>query len=239
MSLRNVKGGGCGVLTELVTVTTADGVDLDGALYVTPASSGPRARVLMVHGLTWNFYRGPSRWLPALIAEAGYDCLSLNMRDHDLQQPKDFELSYHDLRAGLEYLRGRNETPVIALAHGYACNKLICYPAWSGDLRLRHYVLTTLGGVKNYRPDLWREVLHLAPRMAGNVLLIQGAADPNIDVHARAEELVSAATSANVEVVMLEGGNHYFDGCHAEFAATISRWLDRVLGFQQDAQARQ
>jgi dipeptidyl aminopeptidase/acylaminoacyl peptidase len=138
----------------------------------------------------------------------------------------------------LDYLRRRSETPVVALAHGYACNKLICYPAWSGDHRLRHYVLTTLGGVKSYRPDLWREVLRLAPRMAGNVLLIQGAADPNIDVHARAAELVSAATGANVEVVMLERGDHYFEGCHAELAAAISSWLDRVLGFQKDAQTR-
>lgn len=225
------------MLTELVTVLTADGVDLDGALYESPASFGPRARVLMVHGLTWNFYRGPSRWLPALLAEVGYACLSLNMRDHDLQQPKDFDLSYLDLRAGLDYLRRRNGTPVVALAHGYACNKLICYPAWSGDSRLRYYVLTTLGGVKTYRPELWEQVLHLAPRLEGNVLLIQGAADPNIDVHARAEELVSAATGANVEVVMLEGGNHYFDGCHAELAATVSGWLDRALGVRKDAEA--
>jgi alpha-beta hydrolase superfamily lysophospholipase len=226
------------VLTELVTVLSADGVDLDGALYESPTSSSrPRARVLMVHGLTWNFYRGPSRWLPGLLAAAGYECLSLNMRDHDLQQPKDFDLSYHDLRAGLAYLRERNGTPVVALAHGYACNKLICYPALSGDPCLRHYVLTTLGGVKSYRPELWEQVLHLAPRIEGNVLLIQGAADPNIDVHARAKELVSAATGAGVEVVMLEGGNHYFDGRHAELAGAICEWLDRALGFEKDAKA--
>ncbi|MBI3517082.1 MAG: hypothetical protein HY060_23875, partial [Proteobacteria bacterium] len=74
---------------ELVTLTTADGVALDGALYA--ATQARRGAILMVHGLTWNFYRGPSRWLPPLLARAGFDCLSLNMRDHDLTEPKDFD----------------------------------------------------------------------------------------------------------------------------------------------------
>src|SRR5260221_14172977 len=71
--------------TELITVATADGIELDGAMY-RPATASPRrgASVLMVHGLTWNFYCGPSRWLPPLLAAEGYPCLSLNMRDHDL-----------------------------------------------------------------------------------------------------------------------------------------------------------
>jgi predicted alpha/beta hydrolase len=218
------------MLSELVTVKTADGVELDGALYAAGVPARPRARVLMVHGLTWNFYRGPSRWLPGLLAAAGFECLSINMRDHDLPQPKDFELSYHDLRAGLDYLRERNGTPVIALAHGYACNKLACYPAHSGDRRLRHYVLTTLGGVQSYRPDLWAEVLRLAPEMEGEVLIVQGAGDPNIQVHDRAEEVRSAASRARVTVVMLEGGDHYFDGRHAELARVVAGWMTQVLG---------
>jgi dipeptidyl aminopeptidase/acylaminoacyl peptidase len=217
------------VLTELVTVTTADGVELDGALYVA-AGSAPLAQILMVHGLTWNFYRGPSRWLPALLAEAGFDCLSLNMRDHDLTEPKDFHLSHRDLRAGIDYLRGRGAAPVVPLAHGYACNKLICYPAFSGDRRLRQYVLATLGGVWSYRPDLWAEVLRQVPQMVGDALIVQGAADPNIQVHERAEEARAAASGARIEVVMLEGANHYFDGRHAELARTITVWLHQVLG---------
>jgi len=218
------------VLTELVTVTTADGVELDGALYVAPGLSRPRARVLMIHGLTWNFYRGPSRWLPALLAEAGCECLSINMRDHDLQQPKDFELSHHDIRAGIDYLRARRGGPVAVLAHGYACNKAVCYPALSGDRQIRLHILTTLGGVKSYRPDLWAEVLRLAPQMDGDGLVVQGAADPNIQIRERADELLAAASRAQIKVVMLEGGNHYFDGCHAELARAVTDWLTQMLG---------
>ena len=102
---------------DLVTLSTADGVELDGALY---AARGPSSRgaVLMVHGLTWNFYRGPSRWLPPRLADAGYAVLSLNMRDHDLAEPKDFKLSHHDIRAGVDHLAalGRGRLPSLPTA---------------------------------------------------------------------------------------------------------------------------
>lgn len=222
------------VLTDLVTVTTADGVELDGALYTAQGVPRPLARVLMVHGLTWNFYRGPSRWLPALLAQAGYECLSMNMRDHDLQHPKDFELAHHDLRAGIDYLGARRGGPVVLLAHGYGCNKAVCYPAFSGDQRLRHYILTTLGGVKSYRPDLWAEVLRLAPQMNGAVLVVQGAADPNIQIRERTHELAAAASNTRVTVVMLDGGNHYFDGRHAELGRAVTDWLSHALAFARD-----
>lgn len=205
-------------------------MELDGALYAAQDVTRPRARVLMVHGLTWNFYRGPSRWLPTLLSQSGYDCLSMNMRDHDLQHPKDFELAHHDLRACVDYLWPRPGGPVVLLGHGYGCNKLVCYPGVSGDSRSRHYILTTLGGVKSYRPDLWAEVLRLAPKMDGRVLIVQGAVDPNVQIRERADELSSAAANAQVEVAMLEGGNHYFDGRHAELGRTLTDWLFRAIG---------
>lgn len=215
---------------ELITVTTGDGVDLDGALYRPAGDRAALGSVLMVHGLTWNFYRGPSRWLPPLLAEAGHVTVSLNMRDHDLAEAKDFELSHHDLRAGVEWLRAREPGEPIVVAHGYACNKVVCYPGWSGDDRLGRYVLTTLGAVKAYRPDIWDTVLRLAPRLSGRVLVVQGAVDPLIEARARAEELKRAAGAARVDVRLLEGANHYFDGCHRELAAAIVGWLGQGEG---------
>ena len=83
-------------MLELVTVTTRDGVELDGAMYAPDRPRDAwRRPILAVHGLTWNFYRGPTRWLPPSFIEQGYPCLSLNMRDHDLEQPKDFGHSHH------------------------------------------------------------------------------------------------------------------------------------------------
>ena len=211
---------------ELVTARTADGVELDGALYLpTRDLRGDHPEILMVHGLTWNFYRGPSRWLPPLLAGAGYPCVSLNMRDHDLQEPMDFDLAHHDLRAGIDYLLGRGASEVIVLAHGFACNKVVCYAGWTGDQRVRRFVLTTLGAVKAYRPEIWDTVLRLAPHMSGAVLAVQGAVDQLIQARERAEELTAAAASARVDVVLLEGANHYFDHRHQELADSIVGWL--------------
>lgn len=211
---------------ELVTVKTADGVELDGGLYE-PASgkASQRASILMVHGLTWNFYRGPSRWLPPLAAGGGFRCLSLNMRDHDLSEPKDFELSHHDLRAGIDHLEGTGASEVIVVAHGYACNKVICYPALSGDERPRRRVLTTLGAVKAYRPDIWQTVLRHAPAMQGGTLVVQGAVDPLIEARQRADELVAAASRSQVDVILLERADHYFNDRHRELAGSIVEWI--------------
>jgi hypothetical protein len=52
------------------------------------------------------------------------------------------------------------------------------------------------------------------------------AADPLIEAQARAQEF-AAATRVNVDVVLLEGANHYFDGRHRELAACIVPWLSR------------
>ncbi len=212
---------------ELVTIDTADGVELDGAMYQPKAAQkGRRASILMVHGLTWNFYRGPSRWLPPLLADDGYACLSLNMRDHDLSEPKDFELAHRDLRAGIDFLESRGSAEIVLLAHGFACNKVVCYAGLSGDHRPRRCVLTTLGAVKAYRPEIWAMVLRSAPAMRGATLIVQGAADPLIEAHARADELLDAAKPSRIDVVLLDGANHYFDQRHRELATSIGAWLN-------------
>jgi alpha/beta superfamily hydrolase len=214
------------MLVELVTVKTADGIELDGALCDPISHSvGPMASILMVHGLTWNFYRGPSRWLPPLLAARGLRCLSLNMRDHDLSEPKDFELSHHDLRAGIRYLASTGAQEVIVLAHGYSCNKVICYSALSGDEKPMRRVLTTLGAVKAYSPEIWDKVLRCAPAMQGGTLVVQGAIDPLIGARKRAGELVESASRSHVNVMLLDGADHYFNERHEELANLIVEWI--------------
>ncbi len=213
---------------HLVTLRTADQVELDGAMYVpdgSPADWG--IPIFAVHGLTWNFYRGPVRWLPPMLVEAGHPCLSLNMRDHDLAQPKDFELSHHDLRAGIDYLIGRLQRAPVLLGHGYANNKLASYAAQSGDDRIAGYVLTTLGSVKKYRPDIWDAVLDQARKMRGRALIVQGAIDELIEAEPRANELTAAAPDCRFDVHLLAGGNHYFHGCEQALASVILGWLSR------------
>lgn len=214
------------MLTELLTVVTADGKSLDGALYKPPAALNSNRGVLLLHGLTWNFYQGPSRWLPPLLTPQGFTCLSLNTRDHDLDKPVDFELSYHDLKIGLDALRAEGVDDITLLAHGYGCNKAVSYTRQSGDDSLRSYVLATLGSVKGYRPDIWDDVLAKAPAMKGRALVVQGASDTLLEPKPRADDLVAAAGGCAVEVVLLEGADHYFDATQQQLADSILAWLN-------------
>lgn len=211
---------------ELVTVRTADGVDLDGVLHMPPGdTSSADTTFLVVHGLGWNFYQGPSRWLPPLLTRSGIPCLSINMRDHTTRKVQRFDLSQHDLRAGIDELERRFDREVVLLAHGFGCNKAISYPALSGDQRVGRFVLATLGGARAYRPELWQRVLRRAAVLQGHVLVVQGAIDMAIDGRARADDLVAAAPSALITTVLLDGADHYFNDRHDELAECILGWL--------------
>lgn len=217
------------MLSELVTIRTADGIDLDGALYCVPPSVELRGRWILLH--KWNFYRGPSRWLPPLAAANGYECLSLNFRDHDTKEDTNLEerlqASHLDVRAGIDYLCGRGAAEVLLFGHGYANNKVACYRALSGDDRPRGLILATLGAVNETRPDIWTRVLDMASEIRGDVLILQGAADAEIKARDRADELTAAAAAARVETVLIEGANHYFDDHHERVWDCVAAWLHR------------
>ena len=224
------------MLVELVTFETKDAVALDGAWYAPSGPSPSRPPVLIIHGLGWNFYLGPSRWLPPLLAAAGYPCLALNMRDHDDKEVRDFDRSADDIATGIAFLEQQAARPgsgedvrgIALIAHGYGCNKLLSYARLSGDNRPFRRVLTTLGAVKSYNPALWDTVLAAASVITGNMLIVQGAEDRLIEASARAEELHQAAVVANVETVLLEGGDHYFNAQHEALANCILDWFDRT-----------
>jgi alpha-beta hydrolase superfamily lysophospholipase len=216
------------LFVELVSTKTADGIELDGASY-RPGDGNTRQRrgFLLVHGMRWNFYRGPSRWLGPLLAMQGYDCLALNLRDHDSSEPQGLENAFHDLRAGVDLLMQRcNE--VIPFAHGYGCTKVMSYAAQSGDARVRRHVLTTLGAVARNHPPIWQAALGFARIMPGRSLVVQGAADALIEARIRADELARAAPASRVDVVLLEGANHYFDDRHDALVDCVTAWEERT-----------
>jgi alpha/beta superfamily hydrolase len=70
-------------------------------------------------------------------------------------------------------------------------------------------------------------VLQNAGRMRGKALVVQGASDELIEANPRADELVAAAKGCKVEVIHLEGANHYFHGKEAELGRAIAGWLGK------------
>lgn len=73
--------------TELVSIPT-DTVPLDGAWY-RPEGGAATGAALLMHGNTMNFYTGPPRFLPPLLAPLGLACLAYNRRGHDVLSTRD------------------------------------------------------------------------------------------------------------------------------------------------------
>ncbi|MBI2000434.1 MAG: alpha/beta fold hydrolase [candidate division NC10 bacterium] len=129
------------VVTELVQVTTADGVRLDGALWSPAGGPGRKPALLLVHGYAGNFYTG---W-PGLtrgLAQKGHLTLALNMRDHDLTpQTSLFEDNRADIEAGVNLLMARGAASVVLVGQSLGTNRVLFYQADTQDPRVRGLVL--------------------------------------------------------------------------------------------------
>lgn len=129
------------VTTELVQVTTVDGVHLDGALWSPPGGPGRKPALLLVHGYAGNFYTG---WpgLAHALARQGHMTIALNMRDHDLTpQTSSFEDNRADIEAGVNLLVARGASSVVLGGQSLGTNRVLFYQAETQDPRVRGLVL--------------------------------------------------------------------------------------------------
>ncbi len=127
--------------TELVEVTTTDGIRLDGALWIPNGGPGTRPGLLLVHGYAGNFYTDWPKLAQPLTAR-GHLTLALNMRDHDLTpQTSPFEHSRADIEAGINLLAARGVSQVVLVGQSLGTNRVLFYQAETQDHRVRGLVL--------------------------------------------------------------------------------------------------
>jgi len=132
------------VATELVQLTTTDGVRLAGAVWRPAGPPGGSPAVLLVHGYGGNFYAG---WpgLARALAAWGHLTMALNMRDHDLTpQTSLFEDNRTDIEAGVDFLMRAGAPSVVLIGHSMGTNRVLYYQAETQDPRV-HAVLLMAG----------------------------------------------------------------------------------------------
>ena len=111
---------------ELVSIAT-DTCPLDGLFY-TPRHAPLRAAALLFHGNCHNFYTGPSRFLPEVLAARGIACLAYNRRGHDMVTSLDarnigggaFQMAAEaiaDNRHAADWLAARGHARPILIGH--------------------------------------------------------------------------------------------------------------------------
>ena len=139
------------MLVDLIRLTAADGMELEGAFFEpSPGAlpAGPVDAVLCIHGSGRNFYTAATANMANDLRNRGYAALTLNTRGHDtvwvnrqtgVAEGNAFEIldtGRQDLRAGIDYLAGRGYHRIGILGHSMGAVKVAYYAATEADDRV-------------------------------------------------------------------------------------------------------
>ena len=139
------------MIVDLLTLTSNDGMSLDGAFFEPAEGVSPRGPVdamLLIHGSGGNFYRTATKAMAEDLRNRGYACLAINTKGHDtVWSPQGsgeyygnaleiLENSRHDLRAGIDYLWGKGYRSIGLLGHSMGAVKVGYYAATEDDDRI-------------------------------------------------------------------------------------------------------
>ena len=139
------------MLVDLIRLTAADGMELEGAFFEpSPGAlpAGPVDAVLCIHGSGRNFYTAATANMANDLRNRGYAALTLNTRGHDtvwvnrqtgVAEGNAYEIldtGRQDLRAGIDYLAGRGYRRIGILGHSMGAVKVAYYAATEADDRV-------------------------------------------------------------------------------------------------------
>ena len=139
------------MLVDLITITTGDGMTLDG-IFCEPAAGvtpiGPVDAMLLIHGSGGSFYRVATKAMAEDLRNRGYACLAINTKGHDtVWSPQGsgqyygnaleiLDNSRYDLRAGIDYLWEKGYRSIGLLGHSMGAVKVGYYAATEDDDRI-------------------------------------------------------------------------------------------------------
>ena len=139
------------MLVDLIRLTAADGMELDGAFFEPSPDAkpdGPIDAVLCIHGSGRAFYTAATANMANDLRNRGYAALTLNTRGHDtvwvdrqtgVAEGNAYEIldtGRQDLRAGIDYLSSRGYRRIGILGHSMGAVKVAYYAATEADARV-------------------------------------------------------------------------------------------------------
>ena len=139
------------MLVDLIRITAADGMELDGAFFAPEtdvAPAGPIDAAMVIHGSGRNFYTPATANMANDLRNAGYAALTLNTRGHDtvwvdrqtgVAEGNAYEIldnGRQDLRAGIDYLEARGYRRIAILGQSMGAVKVAYYGAVENDPRV-------------------------------------------------------------------------------------------------------
>jgi pimeloyl-ACP methyl ester carboxylesterase len=159
--------------SELVVLRATDGVRLQGIVF---HASKPRPNaLLLVHGYGGAFYSAYFAKLGEAAAQAGYDTLALNMRDHDAGPKKSsFNDNQSDIAAGAAYLRQLGHKRLVLLGQSMGTNRVLYHQAASSDPDIAATVLVS-GPGDLFEWNVWQFGKEKAQASVDDALKLQQA----------------------------------------------------------------
>ena len=139
------------MIVDLITLTSEDGINLDGAVFEPSAGASPQGpvdAVLLIHGSGGNFYRTATKAMAEDLRNRGYACLALNTKGHDTVWSPQGSGEYYgnaleildnsrlDLKAGIDCLWEKGYRSIGLLGHSMGAVKVGYYAATQGDDRI-------------------------------------------------------------------------------------------------------
>lgn len=234
--MTGLSDGGGQVLVE---VSVEDGTPMAGAVY-RPGSGPARAAVLHVHGKGGNFYSGPPRTLPPLVAPDRMVHLAVDLRCHDLAYSRlgnspgiasgagaaeggmweRLDEGAPDIDRWVRWLAATTGLPVVVVAHSAGGYFLGDYSAGSPDIAGRVF-LSPLTSVRFPLSTWWPDEEELA------------------GVGRRAEQMVAdgeghllipvpswyyAISAASLLERLHERPGRWLDGCNGSATPVLIAW---------------
>ena len=145
-----------GVKLKMVALRAEDDWPLGGLLY-TPEKEPLRdgtTGVVCIHGVTGEFYGGVPGFLSPLLAERGYICLSINMRNHGLAYANSiFEDCEKDIRAAIKFLSEKGFRKLFLVGHSLGVTEVVYYQGKTQDPSVKAIAL--YGGHSDLRGSAW------------------------------------------------------------------------------------
>ena len=139
------------MIVDLMSTTTSDGIELDGALFAPqPGRSPPGAvdAILLAHGSGRNFSMATTKIMAEDLRAGGYACLSLNSAAHDTVWYNSSDGNYYgngfeildrsrlDIRAGVDYLWELGYRRIGILGQSMGAVRVAYYAATEADQRV-------------------------------------------------------------------------------------------------------
>jgi hypothetical protein len=223
----------------LVDVPCEDGSLLQGAVR-SPGHGDATAAVLHVHGKGGNFYSGPPRTLPPLVAPDRFVHLSLNLRCHDLAYSRlgnaagiapgagaadggmweRLDEGAPDIGAGVEWLRRHTGLPVVVVAHSAGGYFLADLSATGAHVAGRVF-LSPLTSVRFPLSVWWPDPEELA---AVGRRAEQMVADGEGHLLIPVSSWYCAISAASLVERLHERPGRWLEGCNASAAPLLLAW---------------